>query len=174
MKHPYSFHSHQPSLDPTYQHIYQPYTRIFKPLPINPTPVVPHSPPIPPTHTHHFIPFTQIPQHTILYTNHTHYPPNIQNPQLLYHPSHNHSPLPQFTKLHTPNLKTPQQLPQYLNTPLHQILKTIIFKIHPQFIIFLLPPHHQLNQVKLKSYFRTQHLQIPTPDEIVNLLHPNP
>ncbi|WP_394851847.1 YbaK/EbsC family protein, partial [Staphylococcus haemolyticus] len=80
---------------------------------------------------------------------------------------------PQLENLQTPNLKTTQQLPHFLNPPLHQILKSIIFKIHPQFIIFLIPPHHQLNHLKLKPFFQTHNVQIPTQQHILNLLPAN-
>ena len=50
----------------------------------------------------------------------------------------------------------------------------MIFKIDGEFIMFLVRGHHELNEVKLKSYFGTEHVEMATPDEIVNLVDANP
>ncbi|NYK65222.1 proline--tRNA ligase, partial [Salmonella enterica subsp. enterica serovar Typhimurium] len=34
--------------------------------------------------------------------------------------------------------------------------------------------HHELNEVKLKAYFGTEHVEMATQDEIVNLVDANP
>ena len=66
------------------------------------------------------------------------------------------------TKVETPNVKTAQEVAEYLKRPLDEIVKTMIFKIDGEFIMFLVRGHHELNEVKLKSYFGTEHVEMAT------------
>ena len=50
----------------------------------------------------------------------------------------------------------------------------MIFKIDGEFIMLLVRGHHELNEVKLKAYFGTEHVEMATQDEIVNLVGANP
>ena len=50
----------------------------------------------------------------------------------------------------------------------------MIFKVDGEFIMVLIRGHHELNDVKLKSYFGTDHVEMATQDEIVNLVGANP
>ena len=45
-----------------------------------------------------------------------------------------------------------QELADFLNRPLDEIVKTMIFKVDGEFIMVLIRGHHELNDVKLKSF----------------------
>ena len=174
MKDAYSFHSDEASLDATYQDMYQAYSRIFKRVGINARPVVADSGAIGGSHTHEFMALSEIGEDTIVYSNESDYAANIEKAEVVYHPSHKHSALAELTKVETPNVKTAQEVAEYLKRPLDEIVKTMIFKIDGEFIMFLVRGHHELNEVKLKSYFGTEHVEMASQDEIVNLVDANP
>ena len=50
----------------------------------------------------------------------------------------------------------------------------MIFKVDGEFIMVLVRGHHEINDVKLKAYFETDHIDLATQAEIVNLLGANP
>ena len=63
-----------------------------------------------------------------------------------------HTETAELTKIETPHVKTAQELADFLNRPLDEIVKTMIFKVDGEFIMVLIRGHHELNDVKLKSF----------------------
>lgn len=174
MKDAYSFHADEASLDDTYQDMYNAYGRIFKRVGINARPVVADSGAIGGNHTHEFMALSEIGEDTIVYSGHSDYAANIEKAEVAYYPNEKHTEVATLEKVETPNVKTAQELADFLNRPLDEIVKTMIFKIDGEFIMFLIRGHHELNDVKVKAYFGTDHVEMATEDEIINLLSASP
>ncbi|KDE96059.1 prolyl-tRNA synthetase [Staphylococcus sp. TE8] len=174
MKDAYSFHADEESLDATYQDMYNAYSRIFKRVGINARPVVADSGAIGGNHTHEFMALSEIGEDTIVYSNESDYAANIEKAEVIYHPSEKHTETAELSKIETPNVKTAQELADFLNRPLDEIIKTMIFKVDGEFIMILIRGHHELNDVKLKAYFGTDNVEMASQDEIVNLVGANP
>ncbi|WP_210135038.1 proline--tRNA ligase [Staphylococcus sp. GDX8P80P] len=174
MKDAYSFHADEASLDDTYQDMYNAYDRIFKRVGINARPVVADSGAIGGNHTHEFMALSEIGEDTIVYSEHSDYAANIEKAEVVYYPNEKHTEVATLEKVETPNVKTAQELADFLNRPLDEIVKTMIFKIDGEFIMFLIRGHHELNDVKVKAYFGTDHVEMATEDEIINLLSASP
>ncbi|MEK0236375.1 proline--tRNA ligase [Staphylococcus capitis] len=174
MKDAYSFHADEESLDATYQDMYNAYSKIFKRVGINARPVVADSGAIGGNHTHEFMALSEIGEDTIVYSNESDYAANIEKAEVIYHPSEKHTETAELSKIETPNVKTAQELADFLNRPLDEIVKTMIFKVDGEFIMILIRGHHELNDVKLKAYFGTENVEMASQDEIVNLVGTNP
>ncbi|PTL02356.1 proline--tRNA ligase [Staphylococcus haemolyticus] len=174
MKDAYSFHADEASLDETYQDMYNAYDRIFKRVGINARPVVADSGAIGGNHTHEFMALSEIGEDTIVYSEQSDYAANIEKAEVVYHPNEKHTEVAELEKIETPNVKTAQELADFLNRPVDEIVKSMIFKIDVEFIMFLIRGHHELNDVKVKAFFETDNVEMATQDEIVNLLGANP
>ncbi|PTF04128.1 proline--tRNA ligase [Staphylococcus devriesei] len=174
MKDAYSFHADEASLDQTYQDMYNAYSLIFKRVGINARPVVADSGAIGGNHTHEFMALSQIGEDTIVFSESSDYAANIEKAEVVYHPNEKHTEIAELEKIATPNVKTAQELADFLNRPLDEIVKTMIFKIDGEFIMFLVRGHHELNEVKVKAHFGTDNIDMATQDEIVNLLGAHP
>lgn len=174
MKDAYSFHADEESLDATYQDMYNAYSKIFKRVGINARPVVADSGAIGGNHTHEFMALSEIGEDTIVYSNESDYAANIEKAEVIYHPSEKHTETAELSKIETPNVKTAQELADFLNRPLDEIVKTMIFKVDGEFIMILIRGHHELNDVKLKAYFGTENVEMASQDEIINLVGANP
>ncbi|MBF2214717.1 MAG: proline--tRNA ligase [Staphylococcus haemolyticus] len=174
MKDAYSFHADEASLDETYQDMYNAYDRIFKRVGINARPVVADSGAIGGNHTHEFMALSEIGEDTIVYSEHSDYAANIEKAEVVYHPNEKHTEVAELEKVETPNVKTAQELADFLNRPVDEIVKSMIFKIDGEFIMFLIRGHHELNDVKVKAFFETDNVEMTTQEEIVNLLGANP
>lgn len=174
MKDAYSFHADEESLDATYQDMYNAYSKIFKRVGINARPVVADSGAIGGNHTHEFMALSEIGEDTIVYSNESDYAANIEKAEVIYHPSEKHTETAELSKIETPNVKTAQELADFLNRPLDEIVKTMIFKVDGEFIMIIIRGHHELNDVKLKAYFGTENVEMASQDEIVNLVGANP
>lgn len=174
MKDAYSFHADEASLDETYQDMYNAYDRIFKRVGINARPVVADSGAIGGNHTHEFMALSEIGEDTIVYSEHSDYAANIEKAEVVYHPNEKHTEVAELETVETPNVKTAQELADFLNRPVDEIVKSMIFKIDGEFIMFLIRGHHELNDVKVKAFFETDNVEMATQEEIVNLLGANP
>ena len=174
MKDAYSFHADEASLDQTYQEMYNAYSRIFKRVGINARPVVADSGAIGGNHTHEFMALSEIGEDTIVYSENSDYAANIEKAEVKYYPNEKHTDIKSLEKIETPNIKTAQELADFLNRPIDEIVKTMIFKVDGEFMMFLVRGHHELNDVKVKAYFETASVEMATHDEIVNLLGANP
>ncbi|MCC2084297.1 proline--tRNA ligase [Staphylococcus sp. HMSC068D08] len=174
MKDAYSFHADEASLDATYQDMYQAYGRIFKRVGINVRPVLADSGAIGGNHTHEFMALSKIGEDTIVYSNESDYAANIEKAEVVYQPQRQEESSADLTKIETPNVKTAQELADFLQLPLNAIVKSMIFKIDGEFVMILIRGHHELNDVKLKSYFGTGAIEMATEDEIVNLVGAHP
>lgn len=174
MKDAYSFHADEASLDQTYQDMYNAYSRIFKRVGINARPVVADSGAIGGHHTHEFMALSEIGEDTIVYSENSDYAANIEKAEVKYYPNEKHTDIKSLEKIETLNIKTAQELADFLNRPIDEIVKTMIFKVDGEFMMFLVRGHHELNDVKVKAYFETDSVEMATQDEIVNLLGANP
>ncbi|AMY04940.1 proline--tRNA ligase [Staphylococcus condimenti] len=174
MKDAYSFHADEASLDETYNQMYDAYSRIFKRAGINARPVVADSGAIGGSHTHEFMALSEIGEDTIVYSENSDYAANIEKAEVPFELKENNEALLELEKVGTPDAHTAQEVADYLNRPLEQITKSMIFKVDGEFIIVLVRGHHEINDVKLKAYFKTDNIELATQDEIINLIGAKP
>lgn len=71
-------------------------------------------------------------------------------------------------KVHTPNVKTIEDVAQFLNVNENQLLKTLIYKYDDQLIAVLLNGTHELNELKLTSFVNAE-VEPATDEEIMNI-----
>ncbi|MGO4037940.1 proline--tRNA ligase [Staphylococcus pseudintermedius] len=175
MKDAYSFHTDEESLMETYQNMYNAYSTIFKRVGLNVRPVVADSGAIGGNHTHEFHALSAIGEDTIVYSDNSDYATNIEKAEVTYYETANTAEaLQPLEKVETPNVKTAQELADFLGQPLENIIKTMVFKVNGAFILLLVRGHHEVNDVKIKDYFKTDDVAMATDDEIRNLLGASP
>lgn len=175
MKDAYSFHTDEESLMETYQNMYNAYSTIFKRVGLNVRPVVADSGAIGGNHTHEFHALSAIGEDTIVYSNNSDYAANIEKAEVTYYETANTAEaLQPLEKVETPNVKTAQELADFLGQPLENIIKTMVFKVNGAFILLLVRGHHEVNDVKIKDYFKTDDVAMATDDDIRNLLGASP
>ncbi|MBU7226942.1 proline--tRNA ligase [Staphylococcus pseudintermedius] len=175
MKDAYSFHTDEESLMETYQNMYNAYSTIFKRVGLNVRPVVADSGAIGGNHTHEFHALSAIGEDTIVYSDNSDYAANIEKAEVTYYETTNTAEaLQPLEKVETPNVKTAQELADFLGQPLENIIKTMVFKVNGAFILLLVRGHHEVNDIKIKDYFKTDDVAMATDDEIRNLLGASP
>ncbi|PTH64041.1 proline--tRNA ligase [Staphylococcus agnetis] len=175
MKDAYSFHADEASLMKTYQDMYDAYGRIFKRVGLNVRPVVADSGAIGGNHTHEFHALSAIGEDTIVYSNESDYAANIEKAEVPYIPSEvPKAPEATLEKIATPNVKTVKELASFLNKPLDEITKSMIFKVDGEFVLVLVRGHHEINDVKLKDFFKTDQVELADEHDIRNLLGATP
>lgn len=175
MKDAYSFHTDEESLMQTYQDMYDAYGRIFKRVGLNVRPVVADSGAIGGNHTHEFHALSAIGEDTIVYSDESDYAANIEKAEVPYTPSKvEKAPMQPLEKIATPQIKTAKDLAAFLDRPLDQITKSMIFKVEGEFVLILVRGHHEINDVKLKDFFKTDQVELANDNDIRNLLGASP
>ena len=175
MKDAYSFHTDEESLMQTYQDMYDAYGRIFKRVGLNVRPVVADSGAIGGNHTHEFHALSAIGEDTIVYSDESDYAANIEKAEVPYTPSNvEKAPMQPLEKIATPHIKTAKDLATFLDRPLDQITKSMIFKVEGEFVLILVRGHHEINDVKLKDFFKTDQVELANDNDIRNLLGASP
>ncbi|WP_432371028.1 proline--tRNA ligase [Staphylococcus chromogenes] len=175
MKDAYSFHTDEESLMQTYQDMYDAYGRIFKRVGLNVRPVVADSGAIGGNHTHEFHALSAIGEDTIVYSDESDYAANIEKAEVPYTPSKvEKAPMQPLEKIATPQIKTAKDLAAFLDRPLDQITKSMIFKVEGEFVLILVRGHHEINDVKLKDFFETDQVELANDNDIRNLLGASP
>lgn len=175
MKDAYSFHTDEGSLMQTYQDMYDAYGRIFKRVGLNVRPVVADSGAIGGNHTHEFHALSAIGEDTIVYSDESDYAANIEKAEVPYTPSNvEKAPMQPLEKIATPQIKTAKDLATFLDRPLDQITKSMIFKVEGEFVLILVRGHHEINDVKLKDFFKTDQVELANDNDIRNLLGASP
>ncbi|TDM11886.1 proline--tRNA ligase [Macrococcus lamae] len=174
MKDAYSFHASEESLDATYQDMYRAYSNIFTRVNLKFRPVIADSGAIGGSHTHEFMALAEIGEDTIAYTDGSDYAANIEKAEVIYKPNPEHTAVQSLEKIHTPGVKTAQQLADLLGRRLDEIVKSMIVKVDDRYVMFLIRGHHELNDIKVKSYFGTEFVEMATEAEIEGIMGAKP
>ncbi|WP_426366213.1 proline--tRNA ligase [Mammaliicoccus lentus] len=174
MKDAYSFHSDEESLDETYNDMYNAYHNIFTRVGLKFRPVLADSGAIGGDHTHEFMALAEIGEDTIVYSDSTDFAANIEKAEVVYTPNPEHTEIKELEKVETPNVKTAQALADFLNVTLDRIIKSMIIKVDDEYVMILIRGHHELNDVKLKSFFKTENIELATETEIENIMGAKP
>ena len=150
MKDAYSFDADTESLKISYQKMYDAYCRIFDRLGLEYRPVAADNGSIGGTGSHEFQVLAESGEDIIAYCPDSDYAANIEMAPT-FAPQ---QPAPQatqaLTKVHTPNVKTIEQLANFLNISAAQTIKSVVVEAEDDGcpILLLLRGDHQLNEVK--------------------------
>lgn len=174
MKDAYSFHSDEESLDETYNDMYNAYHNIFTRVGLKFRPVLADSGAIGGDHTHEFMALAEIGEDTIVYSDSTNFAANIEKAEVVYTPNPEHTEIKELEKVETPDVKTAQALADFLNVTLDRIIKSMIIKVDDEYVMILIRGRHELNDVKLKSFFKTENIELATETEIENIMGAKP
>ncbi|GAB1613864.1 proline--tRNA ligase [Mammaliicoccus lentus] len=174
MKDAYSFHSDEESLDETYNDMYNAYHNIFTRVGLKFRPVLADSGAIGGDHTHEFMALAEIGEDTIVYSDSTDFAANIEKAEVVYTPNPEHTEIKELEKVETPDVKTAQALADFLNVTLDRIIKSMIIKVDDEYVMILIRGHHELNDVKLKTFFKTENIELATETEIENIMGAKP
>ncbi|MBT1247882.1 MULTISPECIES: proline--tRNA ligase [unclassified Thermosipho (in: thermotogales)] len=165
MKDAYSFHSSWESLDETYKKFKEAYSRILERIGLRYTIIEASSGAIGGNESHEFVAFAEYGESNVLYCDCGYAGSDEKVPYVgnyrVYDEEEKEKEL-----VHTPNVRTVEQVAQFLNVELGRIVKSLVFKGREGFVMALVPGDRELNFEKLKAYLGDQSLQMALPEEI--------
>ena len=153
MKDAYSFHVDVASLKTFYQTMYDAYCRIFDRLGLDYRPVAADTGSIGGTGSHEFQVLADSGEDVIAYSTGSDYAANLEKAETMPPQGVRAEATETLTKVHTPNVKTIEELVAYLNVPATQTVKAIVVEAEEGDcpVLLLLRGDHQFNDVKAEK-----------------------
>lgn len=165
MKDGYSFHDSWESLDETYQAHRRAYSNIMERIGLKYAVVEASSGAIGGSESHEFVAFADTGESNILYCE-CGYAGNDERVPYVGDIVYDNEDEKTIEKVYTPNVKTAQDVADFLGVPVRKIVKTLIYKGRNGYFMALVPGDRELNEEKLKAFINDQSLTFATPDDI--------
>jgi len=153
MKDAYSFDTSWEGLDRSYRSMYDTYHRIFERCGLTFRAVEADAGAIGGEgETHEFMALADTGEDTIVVCSHCGYAANVEKATSLEEsPGVNGSVIPTYEKIHTPGVRTIEQLTQHLQIKPIAIIKTLIYVTDGNPIAVLVRGDHEVNEIKVKG-----------------------
>ncbi len=152
MKDAYSFNTDEPSLQRSYDQIYQAYCNIFEALGLEYRAVLADSGAIGGSVSHEFQVLTPSGEDTIAISDESDYAANIEKAEALAPQNVLKAPTKALEAVATPDIKSIEELCQFLQCSAKQTLKTLIVKgSQTDFVALVLRGDHTLNEIKAEK-----------------------
>lgn len=174
MKDAYSFHASAESLDETYQKMYEAYSNIFARCGINVRPVIADSGAMGGKDTHEFMALSAIGEDTIAYSDESQYAANIEMAEVLHQEVPSDEEPKALEKVHTPNVKTIEELTAFLQLSAEACIKSVLFKADDRFVLVLVRGDHEVNDIKVKNLLHAEVVELATHEEVIQQLGTEP
>ncbi|MCX8744714.1 proline--tRNA ligase [Snodgrassella sp. B3882] len=153
MKDAYSFHTNFESLQQTYQDMFNAYCKIFDRLGLDYRPVAADTGSIGGTGSHEFQVLAESGEDVIAYSDASDYAANVELATTMPLTGERLSASMDLTKLHTPNIRTIDELTEFLNISADQTLKSIVVEGEEDgsVVLLLVRGDHHLNEIKAEK-----------------------
>ena len=160
MKDAYSFHVDQPSLEVTYQQMYDAYTRIFQRLGLNFRAVLADTGSIGGSASHEFHVLAGSGEDAIAFSDGSDYAANVELAEAVC-TDERAAPTQDRQDVATPKIQTNEDLAKFLDIPLETTVKTLVVKGHrinedgsegeEQLVALVVRGDHTLNEIKAEK-----------------------
>ncbi|MGM9949760.1 MAG: proline--tRNA ligase [Lysinibacillus sp.] len=170
MKDAYSFHATRESLDATYEDMYRAYSNIFTRLGLNFRAVIADAGSIGGKGTHEFMVLSEIGEDTIAYSDSSDYAANIEMAEVVVDYKASDAPMKEMEKVATPDVKTIEEVSNFLEVSADNCIKSLVFKIDEELVVVLSRGDHEINDIKLKNALGADSVELAQEAEIKELL----
>lgn len=149
MKDAYSFHLDAASLQETYDEMYQAYARIFTRLGLNFRAVLADTGSIGGAHSHEFHVLAESGEDAIAFSTGSDYAANVEMAEALAPPGDRPAPTEPLTRVHTPGVKTIEELCAFLRIPAERTVKAVVVEgAEGSPVLLLVRGDHEVNPIK--------------------------
>ena len=174
MKDLYSFDRDEAGLDESYKAMYDAYTRIFSRCGLTFRPVEADSGAIGGGYTHEFMVLADNGEATIVYCDDCDYAANIEiAPCPRPAEKSDARPLP-MEKVHTPNIRSMEDLVDFLHIEAKDGIKTLFFQADDEVIVVIVRGDREVNDIKVQRVHPCDDLQLADETKVKEIMHANP
>lgn len=165
MKDAYSFDTDEEGLDKSYQAMYKAYRRIFDRLGLDYTIVDADSGAMGGSGSQEFMVKSPIGEDAICYCDDCGYAANEEKAQCNVPEKDNSEALP-MEKIHTPDVKTIEELVAFMNADPSIFVKTIIYNIDGKIVAVMVRGDRDINETKLTNLYDATELTLAAFDDV--------
>jgi prolyl-tRNA synthetase len=169
MKDAYSFDADIAGLNESYKKMYRAYCRIYERAGLPYTAVEAESGPIGGDASHEFMVVTDAGEDYLVRAEDGSYAANVERAAVAPIPDPGCDQLADLTEVHTPGLKTIDEVSRFLKCAPTDMIKTIIYQHREGLIVALVRGDHDVNEGKLGRHAGVSNLEPATPDQIQKL-----
>ncbi|MFO7881353.1 MAG: proline--tRNA ligase [Kosmotogaceae bacterium] len=168
MKDAYTFHTSWDSLDESYKDFYSAYSRIMERVGMRYRVVEADTGTIGGSESHEFCALADNGESRILYCECGYAATDERAEYLINKENFNFDceDIPQPELVHTPSMKTVEDVANYLKRNTSNIIKSLLYKGRERYIMALIRGDEEINEAKLKAALQDQSLQMVDPDEV--------
>ncbi len=172
MKDAYSFHTDEKSLQETYDIMFETYNRIFTRCGLKFKPVLADSGAIGGDTTHEFSVLADSGESALFYCEDDNcgYAASSEFATGSIAPKA-HDALStddSIEKIHTPNLKTVEEVAAFFKVEPHYLIKTLLYSVEDKVIAVLCRGDREINDAKLQRHFQTPFVELATEEQVVS------
>ena len=168
MKDAYSFHMSEETLDETYQAMNQAYSKIFSRLGLNYKAIIGDAGSMGGRESTEFMALSESGEDTIVYSNASDYAANLEMAESTVLEISNDQPQLEREIVETPNVRTIEEVGEFLSKTSAEILKSVLFIVDDEQPVFVVVRgDHTVNEVKVKGQVGASSLRPATDEEII-------
>jgi prolyl-tRNA synthetase len=167
MKDAYSFDIDDKASEQSYKTMYETYKKIFESCGLNFKVVEADSGMIGGSFSHEFMVLADTGESKICYCD-CGYSANLEkaSSNIPYSLDKNETQK-NIEKIKTPNLKTVDEVSEFIKIPKEKFIKSLVYKVNDKFIMVLVRGDREVNEYKLSSYLKTPNINLAKEEEIL-------
>ena len=170
MKDAYSFDRDEPSARVSYQNMYEAYERIFTRCGLKFRAVEADNGLIGGSMSHEFMVLAKIGEETIVYEENGTYASNVEHAEVLPPTDVSTEPALPLERVHTPGMKTVDEVCQCLDVSPDQLVKTLLYQTSAHEVIaVLVRGDHEVNEMKVNRVLGTTTLTLADSGTVTNV-----
>ena len=165
MKDAYSFDADDDGLDRSYEAMVQAYKNIYQRLHLPAVQAEADSGAIGGKDSHEFLLPTESGEDVVLVCPCCDYAANAERCQIIKPPQETEDPLP-LEDVHTPGIKTIEELAAFLGIPKSKTLKAVFYAADGEIVFVTIRGDLEVNEIKLKNLLHCRELRLASPEEV--------
>ena len=170
MKDAYSFDKSWEDLEVSYRKMYEAYCRIFKRCGLDFVVVEAETGAIGGDVSHEFMVWAENGEDIIVFCEGCGYAANRERASFMWEPEPPSEQVKEPEKVHTPNVRTIEEVSAFLNIEPSRLLKSLVYKTDDgRFVLFLLPGDRELNEAKAARAADASSIQMAEFDEVMDV-----
>lgn len=167
MKDAYSFDADEAGAEVSYRRMFEAYRRIFTRCGLNFRPVEADSGAIGGSYSHEFMVIADSGEDAIAFCGACDYAANLEKAEAAKPPERKEADPPlTVEEIHTPGVKTIEEVCAFLGAKPEEVVKTLIFSADGAAVAVLIRGDHEVNEVKVKNRLGCDSLEL-APDDLI-------
>lgn len=165
MKDAYSFDKDEEAMIKAYEIMWEAYDKIFTRLKLKYKIVQGDTGAMGGKVSHEFMAMSEIGEGLVAYCDHCDYAATDEKAEVVYNIKDDNVEVLDMERVHTPNIKTIDELNQFLNIEKSKFGKALVYRAAGKAVVVIIPGDRELNEVKLANYLGVGGHEIELGDE---------